>query len=349
MTAEKTVQKTIPIDRIDADPDQPRKLFDEAKLDELAASMSALGQLQPVSVRYDTSTRRYTLIMGERRWRAAQRAGLTHLHALVMHGVKPGDPATLAKAIAENVGRADMTPMEEAQGFRRLVDAGYDIDQVSSMVGKSAAYVGWRIDLLGLVLPVQEALAKGHIPVGLAWYVANLAVDNQHRFLAKWTRGDFATTRDAEAFAQACRKVEQEQATQGSFFVLADGVEEACRAAGAAGQDGLFAALDLPEEERERITADRRKLVGKIERLGAAGAILAELATMDPGELALLLAGASGGIGAQRMRVDHLRDVSMKAVKNLRQAQAIASVRAGGLQVAPEAIPAGGDEASNAA
>lgn len=332
--AQKIVQKVIPVERIDRDPTQPRELFDEAKLQELALSMQKLGQLQPVSVRYIPATKRYVLIMGERRWRAAQIAGLTELHALVHHGIADGDPETLAKAVAENVGRADMTPMEEAKGFQRLVDLGYPVSEVAAMCGKSEAYVGWRIDLLKLALPLQEALIKGHVPVGLAWYVANLSSDNQRRFLTRWVRGDFASTRDAEAFAQACAAEERKQATQGSFFVLAD-VEETGRDGG---QAGLFAELDMPAEERERIASDRRRLVGKIERLGAAGAILSEIATMDPGELALLLAGAQGGIGAQRMRIDHLKDVAMKAVKTLREAQAVAAVRAGAVQVDPAMV-----------
>ncbi|MFF3665413.1 ParB/RepB/Spo0J family partition protein [Microtetraspora malaysiensis] len=350
----KIVSMEIPVDRIDRDPGQPREHFDEAKLQELALSISKLGLLQPIAVRTsdvdpkgrDKAGRRYTLIMGERRWRAAQIAGLTKMKCLVHFGVEDGDPETLAKAVAENVGRADMTPIEEAKGFDRLVKLGYPLEEVASMCGKSAAYVGWRIDLLKLELPVQEALAKGHMPVGLAWYVANLSADNQQRFLTRWIRGDFATTRDAEAFAQACRAEEERQSKQGSFFVLS---EDAVRAAGSGSeQESLLGSLDMPSEERERIAADRRKLVGKIEQLDKAGAILAEIATMDPGELALLLAGAQGGIAAQRMRIDHLKDVATKAVRNLREAQAVASVRASALQVDPDAI-ADNSDASDAA
>jgi ParB/RepB/Spo0J family partition protein len=345
----KVVSMTIPVARIDRDPNQPREHFDEAKLQELALSMSKLGQLQPITVRTpdidpkgrDNASRRYTIVMGERRWRAAQMAGIKNLRCLVHFGVQDGDPETLAKAVAENVGRADMTPMEEAKGFDRLVKLGYPIAEVAAMCGKSEPYVGWRIDLLKLALPVQEALSAGHMPVGLAWYVANLSADNQQRFLARWARGDFTTTRDAEAFAQACRAEEERQANQGSFFVLSTDAEDAARAAGARTQEGLFGSLDMPSEERERIADDRRKLVAKIERIGAAGAILSEIATMDPGELALLLAGAQGGIPAQRMRIDHLKDVAIKAVKTLREAQAVAAVRASALQVAPEAVADG--------
>jgi ParB/RepB/Spo0J family partition protein len=337
----KVVHKDVPVSKIDRDPSQPREHFDETKLQELALSMSKLGQLQAIQVRYNETTRRYTLVMGERRWRAAKLAGLTELRAEVLYGVPDGDPETLARAVAENVGRADMTPLEEAKGFDRLVKLGYPLSEVSAMCGKSEAYVGWRIDLLKLALPLQEALIKGHVPVGLAWYVANLSADNQQRFLTRYVRGDFATTRDAESFAQACRAEEQRQSQQGSMFVLSEDADT-----GAGGQDQLFESLDVPAEERERIADDRKKLVGKLERLDAAGAILLELAAMDPAELATLLSGAKGGVHAAKLRVEHLKDAAGKAAKTLRAAQSAAAVRASAVQVNPEAAAANGESAA---
>jgi ParB/RepB/Spo0J family partition protein len=330
----KTVQKRVPLDRIDRDPAQPREEFDRAKLEELAGSMKKLGQLQPVNVRYVPATRRYVLIMGERRWRAAQMAGLTELDAVVTHGVEEGDRETLAKQVAENVGRADMTAMEEAKSFKRLADDPYlyTVDEIAEMCGKSAAYVGWRIDLLRLCEPAQEALGKGHLPVGMAWYVSQLSLDNQMRFLGKYARGAFANDRDAEAFAKAARTEEQRRESQGSFFVLADEETSAKDV-----QDALPGAHDVPEEERERIIADRAKLTKKIDQLSTAGEILSELATADPEELATLLAGVSGGVAGHAMRVEHLRALTTKVIKNMREAQAIAAVRTGGIVLNPEA------------
>ncbi|MFI6290089.1 ParB/RepB/Spo0J family partition protein [Nonomuraea sp. NPDC050790] len=330
----KITSKKIPVALIDRDPGQPRKHFDQAKLDELAESMRKLGQLQPVTVR-PSADGRYMLIMGERRWRAAQIAGLTEMHTLVHHGIADGDRETLAKAVAENVGRVDMTPLEEADGFQRLIETGYELDEVASMCGKSPAYVKWRIDLLKLSLPVQEALSKGHLPVGLAWYVANLAPDNQQRFLTRWVRGDFASAREAEAFAQACRDEETRQASQGSMFVLADTTDSKVAAAE---QANLFGEADVPAEERERIAHERKLIVTKIDKLAGATAILAELATADAAELALLLSGVPGGVNGQKLRIDHLKDVAGKAAANLRQAQAAASVRASALQVSPDVV-----------
>ncbi|MFD8774507.1 ParB/RepB/Spo0J family partition protein [Streptomyces sp. NPDC059916] len=334
-TAVRTVLKTIPIDRIDADPDQPRKHFDPAKLSELAGSLKRIGQQQPVSVRYDTGTKRYTLIMGERRWRAAKIAGLTELDAVVQHGIKQGDRTIRMKAVAENVGRADMTAMEEANAFQQLADDGYTIDEVAEGTGKSAAYVGWRLDLLKLCPTAQEAMSKGHLPPALAWYVSKLSTDNQARFLAKYLRGAFATTRDAEAFVNACRAEEDRRASQGSFFVLAD---EATAAATPGGmQDLLPGAHDVTDEERERLNADRTRLTKRVDKLSTAGEILAELVAADPEELAVLLAGVGGGVGGYRQRIEHLRDLTTKAIKNLRDAQAVAAVRAGAIEINPQA------------
>ncbi|PWI05490.1 hypothetical protein DIZ27_38830 [Streptomyces sp. NWU339] len=329
----RTQLRTIPTSKIDRDPGQPREHFDEAALQELAKSMEKLGQLQPINVRYSEDTKRFTIIMGERRWRAAQMAGLTQMKAVVMHGVSEGRE-TFAMAVAENVGRADMTPVEEAKAFHKLVEADYTVDEVAELVGKSAAYVQWRIDLLNLCPEAREALVKGQLPVGLSWYVGKLSNQNQVRFLARWVRGDFKSARDAESFAQALHTEEKRQEEQGSFFVLSD---EAAAARKDNGQDALPGSLDVPDDERERILADRSKLVGKIDKLGQAGEILSLLAATDPEELALLLAGTPGGIGGHRLRIKHLQDIATKAMANLRKAEMVAEVRANGLTVNPDA------------
>ena len=332
--AKAPTQKVIPIDRIDRDPNQPRELFDQAKLEELAGSMRELGQLQPISVRYDSGTRRYTIIMGERRWRAAKMAGLAEMTALVLHGAVGGSRELLAKQVAENVGRADMTPMEEAKSFKELETAGYEIEEIGRMCGKSPAYVGWRIDLLKLCASAQDAMSKGLLGVNLAWYAAQLSERNQIRFLSRYVQGGFANDRDAEAFVKACRAEEERRESQGSFFVLG---EENPPKKGSV-QESILGDHDVPEEERERIISERSKLTKKIERLSAAGEILAELATADPEELALLLAGAAGGVEVHSKRMAHLRKLTGQVIGNLTKAQAIASVRAGGIEINPAAV-----------
>ncbi|MDH6189158.1 ParB/RepB/Spo0J family partition protein [Streptomyces sp. CZ24] len=332
--AKAPTQKVIPIERIDRDPTQPRELFDEAKLEELAGSMRELGQLQPISVRYDAGTKRYTIAMGERRWRAAKMAGLSEMTALVLHDAIGGSRELLAKQVAENVGRADMTPMEEAKSFKDLETAGYEIEEIGRMCGKSATYVGWRIDLLKLCDSAQDAMSKGLIGVNLAWYAAQLSERNQIRFLSRYTQGGFANDRDAEAFVKACRAEEERRESQGSFFVLSE--ENPAKKGDV--QESILGDHDVPEEERERIDSERSKLTKKIERLSAAGEILSELATSDPEELALLLAGAAGGIEAHSKRMAHLRKLAGQVISNLTKAQAIASVRAGAIEINPNAV-----------
>lgn len=305
LPARRTVATEIPVDRIDRHPGQPRTDFPERELDELAASMRASGQLQPIAVTYNPATRRYTLISGERRWRAAQRpdpttgATIATLHALVEYGLT--DDEVFARAVAENSARKDMTPMEEANAFHRLEEYGYPIERIVEVSGKTIEYVTYRLGLLNLIPAAQEALNKGHLLVGTAWYVRLLSPAAQQRFLRKLVRGEFATPRDAEAFAQACRNAEQAE------------------------QDGLFGATEVTEERREAITARRRQVTGKMDRLASAGQILADLAAMDVADLAEALAGAPGGVGAYLMRAEHLRDLAGKTAATLRKAKALAA------------------------
>ena len=293
--------KTIEVGRIDPDPDQPREHFDEAELRELAASLASRGQLTPITVRYVRASRRYIIVAGERRWRAAQIAQIRELHALIVDLDNPDD--ILAAQIAENLGRADMTPSEEAKAFKRLADAGWEVEKIAEASGKSAAYVGYRIDLLQLIGPAREALDKGHLPIGTAWYVSKLSTDAQQRFLRKFVRGDFATPRDAEMFAQACRDNEREDAEQTTLIQLET----------------------LSEEEREKFEKKRSRVTARFDRLAGAGEVLAEIAAADPNELAQLLAALPGGVDAYKLRVDHLKQVAGKAAATLLKAKAIAA------------------------
>ena len=112
----------IRLDRIVADANQPRKDFDEAALDELAESLKTRGQLQPIRVRWDEAADRYVVVVGERRWRAAQRAGLDSLVCVVA----PGDATPeelLEDQLVENALRQDLKPIEEAKAYRQLLDS----------------------------------------------------------------------------------------------------------------------------------------------------------------------------------------------------------------------------------
>ena len=157
--------------RIDPNPDQPRQHIDEAKLAELAQSMSEQGIVQPMIVRKDGS--RFQLIAGERRWRAAQRAGLEKVPVLVRD---VADHQVLEIAIVENIQREELNPIEEASAYRRLVsELGYSQEQVASRVGKDRSTVANLLRLLRLPRDVRGLIAKQLLSPGHARPLLSLA------------------------------------------------------------------------------------------------------------------------------------------------------------------------------
>jgi len=154
----------IYVEAIRRDHHQPRKQFDESKLHELAESIKAQGMIQPVLVRRIGND--YQLIAGERRWRAAQLAGLTAIPAIVREAT---DAQAFELALVENLQRADLNPIEEAEGYRRLTDE-YHLtqEQVSQRVGKDRSTVANALRLLGLPDEVKQLLAQGALDMGHA-------------------------------------------------------------------------------------------------------------------------------------------------------------------------------------
>jgi len=166
---------------------QPRKIFDEENLKDLTNSVQERGILQPIIVRKSNDDRsKYEIIAGERRWLAAQRA---NLHTVPVVITEADDLKSLEFAIVENVQRHDLNPLEEAQGYKRLIDDfSYDHEKVSKFIGKSRSYITNALRLLSLPLEVvklieTQKLSAGHakILVGLenASFVANKIVEKQ--------------------------------------------------------------------------------------------------------------------------------------------------------------------------
>ncbi len=155
----------IPTASVAPNPNQPRVHFAEEGLVELAASISEMGVLQPILVR-PLVDGEYELIAGERRWRAAQRAGLTSVPAIV----RPTDDlSSVEQALVENLHRQDLTPLEEAAAFQQLIeDFELTHDQVATRVGKSRSAITNTIRLLGLPPSVQSLLADGQLSAGHA-------------------------------------------------------------------------------------------------------------------------------------------------------------------------------------
>lgn len=156
----------IPIGDITPNPHQPRMLFDEESLAELTASVQQIGVLQPVLVRPATVGTGYELIAGERRWRAAGRAGLATIPAIVR---TTDDLSAVEQALIENLHRQDLTALEEAAAYQQLIeDFELTHEQVAERVGKSRSAVTNTLRLLGLPPAIQHLLADGKLSAGHA-------------------------------------------------------------------------------------------------------------------------------------------------------------------------------------
>tara|TARA_S200000501_G_scaffold275496_1_gene259272 strand:- start:4079 stop:4918 length:840 start_codon:yes stop_codon:yes gene_type:complete len=166
---------------------QPRKIFDEDNLIDLTNSIKERGILQPIIVRKSSNDNfKFEIIAGERRWLAAQRAGLHNVPVVI---TEADDLKSLEFAIVENIQRHDLNPLEEAQGYKRLIDEfSYDQDKVSKFIGKSRSYITNSLRILSLPIDViklieTQKLTAGHakILVGLenATFVANKIIEKK--------------------------------------------------------------------------------------------------------------------------------------------------------------------------
>jgi ParB family chromosome partitioning protein len=157
----------LPIEWINSGPWQPRRRFDTDSLAELAESIRSKGLLQPVLVRPRAGTaNRYELIAGERRWRAAQMAQLHNIPAIIR---ELGDEEAYELALIENIQRADLSAIEEAEGYRQLIDSfGYTQERLSEIIGKSRSHIANLMRLLGLPEEVRDMIVDGRLTMGQA-------------------------------------------------------------------------------------------------------------------------------------------------------------------------------------
>ena len=187
-----------PIELLRRNPDQPRRSFGETELDELAASIREKGLLQPILVRpAPGAAGEFQIVAGERRWRAAQRAGL-HTVPVVVRELDDLD--VLEIGIVENVQRADLTALEEALGYKALIERfGRTQEQVAQVVGKSRSHVANALRLLNLPDDVQEHITAGRLSAGHARAIAS-APDPSRLAHAIVDKG--LSVRQAEAMAR---------------------------------------------------------------------------------------------------------------------------------------------------
>jgi ParB family transcriptional regulator, chromosome partitioning protein len=151
---------------IERNPRQPRQVFDDESLAELVHSIREFGLMQPIVVRPISATGRYQLVMGERRWRAAQQAGLATLPAIVR---ETADDNMLRDALLENIHRVQLNPLEEAAAYQQLLDEfGVTHDELAARLGRSRPLITNMIRLLRLPIPVQRRVAAGVLSAGHA-------------------------------------------------------------------------------------------------------------------------------------------------------------------------------------
>lgn len=189
----------LAIDRLRPGKYQPRTRMDDASLDELAESIREQGIMQPVLVR-PADGGAFEIIAGERRWRAAQRAGLREVPALVK---SVPDQAALALALIENIQREDLNPLEEAQGLARLIEEfGLTHDAAAKAVGRSRSAVSNLLRLTALAKPVQEYLLAGALEMGHARALLALPTAQQTGAATRVVNGGMSV-RETERMVQA--------------------------------------------------------------------------------------------------------------------------------------------------
>jgi ParB family chromosome partitioning protein len=172
-------------DDIQPDPEQPRKHFDEAGLLQLAESLKSNGLLQPIIVRPDPTNhpkaKRYIIIAGERRWRAASILQWETMPAIVHRNISLQDAAKLQ--LLENIVRQDLNPVEEAQAFKKMLDEGYSLQELAETVGLASCQISWRVQMLSARPDVLDLVAKGHIKPSIAHELSKLSPNGQGRAL----------------------------------------------------------------------------------------------------------------------------------------------------------------------
>lgn len=248
-----SVFQDIDIVHIVPNPYQPRDRFDEESLAALAESISEVGVIQPIIVRKIAEG--YEIIAGERRWRAAQRAGLRSIPALIRSA---DDKVTLEAAVVENVHRQDLNALEEAAAYRQLMDDfGLTQDEVASRVGRSRSAVANTVRLLNLAPAVQRLVVEGHLSAGHGRALLALEDEQDRQALASEVVRENLTVRETE------RRVAESQSA-GAEVVAAPSGDNGSSASGEI-QAGVLELEDLLSTRLDtRVSVKLGKSRGKI-------------------------------------------------------------------------------------
>ena len=208
--------RNIMLSEIEADPDQPRRRFDEIALGDLAQSIKLHGVLQPIVV--TAKGGKYMIVAGERRWRAAQMAGLTDVPTLIR---EIPDESALAMALIENIQRENLNPLEEAQGLQRLVDEfSMTHQEAADAVGRSRPAASNLLRLLQLVPPVQEMLMRSEIDMGHARALLPLSAVQQIQVAQRVAQKGLSVRDTERAVQQALKQPKEAVASRPDRDVL---------------------------------------------------------------------------------------------------------------------------------
>ncbi len=189
--------KRLPVDFLIANRANPRREFDAEQLEELTNSVREKGVMQPLLVRPTTDPNQFEIIAGERRWRAAQRAGLTDVPVVVR---EVDDKEALELAIIENVQRVDLNPLEEAMGYGQLIEQfDYTQNDLAQVIGKSRSHVANTLRLLKLPEDVRGMMARGELTAG---HARTLITAEDPTALARRIVGGGLSVREAEVLTQ---------------------------------------------------------------------------------------------------------------------------------------------------
>jgi ParB family chromosome partitioning protein len=202
----------LPLEAIERNPEQPRKRFEEARLEELAASIREHGVVEPILVRREGG--RYRIVAGERRWRAAQRAGLKEIPALLREA---NDEEAFELALVENLQRADLNAIEEAEAYQVLVtDHGLTQEALAQRVGKERSSVANALRLLRLPADVRDLVREGQLDMGHARALLSLEGAEVIRKMAQKAVREGLSVRATEALVRLATRKETPRAAKGN-------------------------------------------------------------------------------------------------------------------------------------
>ncbi|MET7652339.1 ParB/RepB/Spo0J family partition protein [Streptomyces sp. NPDC005486] len=290
---------TLKMRQIRRNPNQPRETFNEEALAELASSIKQHGLLQPIVVR-KVAEGGYELVAGERRFRANELAGNITIETKILlteGDAEISDMDSFKKAMAENLNREDMLPLEEARGFKKVLDDEEDADpaSVAKTFSKSVQYVNQRLALLNLRPEIQTAVDLGHIGTQAAVQIAALSRDNQKAVFEDWKKGDKSDNQLVH-IAYAMRK--QEKAAQ---------------------QDSMVDVEEMSPEEKAQHARAQAKTKSDLDQIERMCELLDSIGKADPMELARAL---EGQVGKRVEQMDRVANFVQKARFQLRQAKA---------------------------